>query len=178
MGVRECGDEDGLLNWMGVCESRTWPCLSVQVQRVLREGVKPALWEWNIQFIQHNVSYCFHGFHCNIMSWKLLAMLAAYQVLRPNFEETLHFLYAISYCKPWKGLSESVTIHTPMCRFGMTRKWYLLAGFRSLKATNVSSWGIIIKFKDRCWRVQYSAYLIHNVEFTSRRLLPTKFAWI
>ena len=42
-----------------------------------------------------------------------LGMLTAYQVLRPNFEETLHFLYAISYCKHEKSLSEAMTIsHT------------------------------------------------------------------
>lgn len=41
----------------------------------------------------------------------------------------------------WKGLFESMTIHTPMCCLGITRKWCLLAGFRSLKAMNESSWG-------------------------------------
>ena len=114
-------------------------------RRVLRKRRnKPALWERNVQFIQHNVSYFFHGFNCNIMQYerRVVEVIGniTYQVLRPNFEETLHFLYLVLWA--WKGLSESTTIHTPMCRLGMTRKWCLLAGFRSLKATNESSWGI------------------------------------
>lgn len=81
------------------------------------------------------------------------------------------------YMAPWNNLSGAIILHTPMCRFGMTWKWYLLAGFRSPKAMNESSW-IPLTSKTFCRRVQHSAYLIHNVKFTFRWFIPTKFAWI
>ena len=143
MEVRERGDEDGLLNWMGVCESLIWRSINTCSRVVLKEGLNlrsesgtSSLFNTTCPISSMDLTV-WHNVNVNLKS---LAMLAAHQVLRPNFEETLHFLYLVLWA--WKGLSESTTIHTPMCRLGMTRKWCLLAGFRSLKATNESSWGI------------------------------------
>lgn len=148
-----------------------------QFKNLIRR-VKPVFWEWNIQFIQHSMSYFFHGFDCNI-TW-IQSRNHSNPGYLPRSTSELRRDLTLSICQlRRKFIRVYEHPHTNMSlgddqAMVSTGRFSILKSYKDiiLKHTSHQLQGSLLAL------VQYSAYLIHNIEFTSRTLIPTELAWI